>query len=370
MNLLFLIRSLEVGGAERQLVELATGLSQRGHQVQVAVFYPTGPFMAILQARGIPVVSLDKRSRWDVFGPLRQLARVVTTGNVQAVFGFMPVENVLSLSTRLLRRRPALVWRLSTSNFNCGHYERMVAFTYRLQRLLMRWADRVVTNSMAALQEHGLSGDRRAVLIPNGIDTEELRPDAEAGHRWRAQQGIDAMATVIAMVGRMDPIKRIDLFLRAAAAARDAGARAVFMVIGPHAQDYVDALQASADAQRLGAQLQWRGTQSDRRALYNALDCVVNCSDSEGLSNVLAEAMACGTPVIATDVGHSRQLAGAHGTIIPPDDAAALQAAIERAGPEGAAGREARHRYIAGNYGLARLLDETERVLNGAVGGA
>ena len=57
--IVFLVRSLDMGGAERQLVELAKGLHARAWQVEVVTFYPTGPLRALLEAAGVPVFSLD-----------------------------------------------------------------------------------------------------------------------------------------------------------------------------------------------------------------------------------------------------------------------------------------------------------------------
>ena len=68
MKVVFLIRALNFGGAERQLVALARGLQRRGHEVAVAVFYSGGALESELKEAGIPIRSLEKRGRWDVFG--------------------------------------------------------------------------------------------------------------------------------------------------------------------------------------------------------------------------------------------------------------------------------------------------------------
>ena len=68
MNVLFLVRTLAFGGAERQLVALARGLHERGHHVRIMVFYPGGPLEPEARAAGIPIISVDKRGRWDLLG--------------------------------------------------------------------------------------------------------------------------------------------------------------------------------------------------------------------------------------------------------------------------------------------------------------
>ena len=64
-KILFITRSLNIGGAERQLIELAAGLSRAGRAVQVATFYSGGTLEPLLASYGVPHVSLEKRGRWD-----------------------------------------------------------------------------------------------------------------------------------------------------------------------------------------------------------------------------------------------------------------------------------------------------------------
>ena len=68
MHIVFLARSLDFGGAERQLVLLARGLHERGHRVEVVVFYAGGELEGELGRVGVPVHDLRKRGRWDLFG--------------------------------------------------------------------------------------------------------------------------------------------------------------------------------------------------------------------------------------------------------------------------------------------------------------
>ncbi len=96
-QLLFLARSLQQGGAERQLVALASGLHQRGWPVTVVCFYGGGTFQPDLERAGVPLVDLKKRGRWDVFGFLWRLWRVLRKTNADIVHGYLPVANMMAL---------------------------------------------------------------------------------------------------------------------------------------------------------------------------------------------------------------------------------------------------------------------------------
>src|SRR3954453_1854814 len=75
--ILLLVRALSFGGAERQIVNLATGLARRGHKVTVATFYSGGAFESTLSGGNPACLKLEKRGRWDVLGFLRRILRAV-----------------------------------------------------------------------------------------------------------------------------------------------------------------------------------------------------------------------------------------------------------------------------------------------------
>src|SRR4028119_883713 len=92
----FLIRSLHAGGAERQLVELASGLHARGHRVLVATYYPGGVLREELAARGVRVTYLGKSGRWDLAGFFRRLVRALRQERPDVLYSFLGTSNVLA----------------------------------------------------------------------------------------------------------------------------------------------------------------------------------------------------------------------------------------------------------------------------------
>ncbi|MEK7801721.1 MAG: glycosyltransferase, partial [Pseudomonadota bacterium] len=95
-SVMFLARSLERGGAERQLVLLATGLAARGHLVSVAVFYGGGIYEAELASAGVRIVDLRKQGRWDFLPFLCRLVRVLRIERPATLHGYLTVPNVLA----------------------------------------------------------------------------------------------------------------------------------------------------------------------------------------------------------------------------------------------------------------------------------
>src|SRR5215510_743162 len=96
MKIVFLARSLDYGGAERQLVIIAKGLRERGHSVTVALFYSGGPLESELREAGIRLQPLYKTGRWDVLAFLIRLIRLIAHERPDVVHGYLGMPNILT----------------------------------------------------------------------------------------------------------------------------------------------------------------------------------------------------------------------------------------------------------------------------------
>jgi glycosyltransferase involved in cell wall biosynthesis len=306
VRLVFLIRSLQVGGAERQLVELAKGLDQTVFDVTVLCFYGGGEFSQELSNANISVISLDKSGRWDI--PVF-LGRLIT----------------------LLRKlRPdRVVWGIEAAGLDLSQFDRVERLTSRLEALLSRLPDLIVFNSFAGRDHYVSSGfaDSRTVVIHNGIDTKRFAPDTKSRARFRASWKIPEGALLIGVVGRLDPLKDHQTFLKAAARFAHNRPDARFLCIGGGPEKYLHDLRGLANDLGLTNKVSWTGfILDDMPAAYNALDICCSSSYTEGTSNAVAEAMACGVPCVVTDVGDSKLIVGETGILVPPKNPEALSA--------------------------------------------
>jgi glycosyltransferase involved in cell wall biosynthesis len=221
-----------------------------------------------------------------------------------------------------------------------------------LARRMMLWAARRSAASVAVCQaladillDWGLPRERLRVLR-NGVDLQRFRPQPAASARTRL--GLDG-APLLLSVGNLVDVKGHDLTIDALARLRERwpGVRLCIVGEGPLRQRLLD------QALRLGlqdhVQLPGRVSQEALPAWYSAADALILSSRSEGWANVLLEAMACGTPVVATDVGGSAEvLAGsAVGVLVGRREPAALAAAVERL-LESAPSRELVRRHAEG----------------------
>lgn len=368
MRVLFLIRSLTQGGAERQLATLAAGLVARGHDVDVAVLYGGGALESDLVQAGVRVHPLGKRGPWDLVAPLVRLDAALRRTRPHILHSYLDVANVVAALARLRHRRLCVVWGLRASDLDLAHYGLGWRIGFRLEQMLSGIPHVTLVNSEAGRRyrrEHGFRG--RLLVVPNGIDTDWFCPDVAGRARSRAAWGWGD-APVVGHVARVDPMKDHETFLRAAAVVQRHVPRAYWVSVGDAAPAARQELERLAADLGLEGRVVWLGPQRDMASLYPAFDVLVSSSAfGEGFPNVLGEAMASGVPCVATDVGDSAHIVAETGTIVPPRNPAALAEgilAMLKLAPEERAklGEAARHRIVT-MYGERMLIDRTEDIL-------
>lgn len=373
IRVLFLARSLEVGGAERQLIELARALDKERFIVYVATFYDGGALRGELErVPGVMVRSLGKHDRWDLLPFLWRLLRTAREVRPEVVYGYMDVANALALLAGWYARA-RVVWAVRSSNVDFGRYDWAARWTYRAAAGLSRFADLIVVNSWAGREHHVAQGFQpsRMAVVPNGIDTEMFRPDEAARRRVRSEWGVAAEELLVGHVGRLDPMKDHPVLLGAASrvVAQHPGVR--FVCVGNGPEPYRRELAALARELGMEARLVWAGERGDMPAVYSALDLLVSSSCGEGFPNVVGEAMACGVPCVVTDVGDSARIVGDTGIVVPPGEPGALATgmlqALERCRDAGL--RQQARECIVQEFGLERLVGRTEELLQGLLAG-
>ena len=357
----FLVRRLDRGGAERQLIELARGLNKEKFDVTILTFYGGGDFAsAITPASGINVVCLDKSGRWDIVGFLSRLFRTTRRLRPHIVHGYMSVANELSvIAGRACGAR--VVWGLRASASNTLPLSLSDRCLFRAGAFLSYQADRIIINSQCGRSFHAAEGycEERLTVIANGIDTQQFSISTEQRKAVRQEWSVGDEEILIGRAARLDPMKDYPSFLRAAARVGLTLPNVKFACIG----DGTDCSQLHqiAKTEGIANRMIWAGGRADMPAVYNALEICVSSSVSEGFPNAVAEPMACGTPCVATNVGDSALIVGDAGVIVPAGDPDAIADGILRLITNHAQyPRERVRRRITDNFTAERLVARTE----------
>ena len=280
---MFLIRSLGVGGAERQLVTLAAGLASRGHAVRILTCYEPGALGSDLEQQGVSLGSLGQTSALALVGPLARLRDEVRRWRPDILHGYMPTSNLLSaLATSSHGHR--VVWGVRSSGIEWENYGFLARASFGLTRLAARRADLIIANSEAGQRFHAAQGypPDRMIVIPNGIDVERFRPDASVRAQVRAAWGIPPDCTVIAAAARLDPMKDHETLLHAAAASRATLPKAVLVCAGSGSSARRKELEELARSLDVADRVRWLGAGWPMEQLYNGCDLHTSASVSEG----------------------------------------------------------------------------------------
>lgn len=213
---------------------------------------------------------------------------------------------------------------------------------------------------------------RRMLWIPNGVDTERFRPHPQAARSERRRAlGLDDAAVVFGCVASLSPVKRHVDLIDAFAKVRERVPQAHLLLIGQGPLRSEVAAQIAALG--LEGAVHLLGDLADVETILSALDVAVLASSTEGMSNALLEAMACGLPVVATAVGGNLQLVqpDVNGLLVPSYDPPALASAMlalaEAPELRKRMGAAARAR-IERDFSLAGMADSFDRMYRRLLG--
>jgi glycosyltransferase involved in cell wall biosynthesis len=235
-----------------------------------------------------------------------------------------------------------VVWGIHHSNHVAGLTKRSTLLTVRACGVLSgRVPSRIVCCSKTAKSMYAARGfaNEKLTVIPNGFDTDRFRPDSDAAREVRSELGVGADATLIGLVARYDPLKDHATFLRAAAILHKNCPQVRFVLCGDKVDANNQGLVELIGSLGLSGVCHLLGPRRDVPRVFAALDIATSSSISEAFPLAIGEAMSCGVPCVATDVGDSGLMLGDAGKLVPPANPEALAAGWQELLQMGAAGR-------------------------------
>ena len=349
------VTGLGIGGAELMLLKVLSGVDRERFAPSVISLGDVGVVGARIRALGIPVDGVGLPPGAVTPRGLRRLGRLLRSRRPDIVQTWLYHADFLGGLMARVATDAAVIWGLRGAIDRERSKWHTVAVTDACARLSGRVPDRILSCSNELVRLHvdwGYAPEPMTV-IPNGFDVDRLRPDASAAAAVREELRLPADSLLVTLPGRYDPQKDHDTFARAAGRVARARGDVWFALCGNGIDSHNAELWGMLEREGLAERALLLGRRDDMPRLMAASDVVASSSAyGEGFSNVLGEAMACGTPTVSTNVGDAEIVVGDTGLVVPKRDPEALAAAIEDLlGREPASraelGRAARERIVS-----------------------
>ncbi|MCE5278808.1 MAG: glycosyltransferase [Planctomycetaceae bacterium] len=319
-TILHCIPSMGGGGAERQLAYLAAALKDLGWQVHVALRQDGGVNLQRLEASGATVHALGTWHNYDLRNASRIAAIVKRTG-AQLVQSWLTAMDICGSAAA---RRAGVPWILCERGDGRTYPEGFWTLKNALRRRAAPRAAAIVCNSAAAdIYWRVQIASCGHCVIPNIVPLEEIQA---APAFSREQLGATAQDKLLVYAGRLERGKNLPVLLQALAVLRQrVPARLLLCGTGSQAAALADAARRLG----LGQAVLFAGYVDNLWSCLKAADAMVSLSKIEGRPNAVLEAMACGCPLILSDIDAHREIVdGTQAAFVQPDNAAHVAAVL------------------------------------------
>ena len=327
MNIVHVITSLDVGGAELMLLRLCRSLNASGNRNSVVCLFSNPETKNKFLQEKIEVIDLHAGKSVEglfklAFGFFALKEKIGFYPDV--IQGWLPHGNILALLlAKVFYPRAALVWNIRQSLHTWGTNSVMTKGLIRLGASLSSLPDLILFNSQRGFEQHAAIGYSRlrAKVIANGFD---LAAFAGAENRTIRNE-----ALTVVHLGRKDPAKDHATFFRAAILVLKNFPDVTFKCVG-RGVSFDDEELGAIVPEVLRGRFVFMGQRSDVPEILLSSDVYCSSSNAEAFSNAIGEAMAAGLPCVVTDVGDSKTIVGDVGVVVPPRDPPALAKALEK----------------------------------------
>ncbi len=361
-HVVILSTSMGLGGADKQVANLARELVARGFDVEVIALVPLGEIGKRLGEGGVKVSSLDLTKRRLGLRTVWELTLALRRRPPGLLITFMFHANVLGRLIALLAGIPRVVVSIRNERFGSKRRE-------FLERILQPFCDVIVANSRLAgegLVKRRIVSRNRLRIIPNGIAIDRC-PVRASVMETRGSLGLGALPFVWVAVGRLHLQKDYRTLIDAVANLGDIGIPYVVLIAGQDA-GLESALKERVQELGLMEKIQFLGPRKDVEKLLSIANAFVSSSAWEGLPNAVMEALASGVPVVATRVGGVPELIedGHSGFLVQAGDPVGLSKAMSRlmslpAETRITMGKSGRD-HVLSNFGIQAVVDRWEEL--------
>jgi len=353
IKVLHLITSLDTGGAEITLRRLLSRFNRQKFQNIVVSLTCDGPVGAQIRELGVPVHVIGMRRGVPSPSGFWLLWRLICQERPAILQTWLYHSDLVGYFLGRAAGVNSIVWNIRCADTGDMYSRGIRRLTFKALVHFSPRIDTIIANSYAGRAHHEACGylSSHWQVVPNGYDTEQLRPQAAARSWLIGEADLESDDFIIGIVARFDPLKGHEIFLQAASMFAANRSRAKFVMVGSGLEESNIKLMALIDKYGVRKRVRLLGERTDISRVMSGFDIAACTSHSEGFPNMVAEAMACGIPCVATNVGDVERLMDGTGWLVTAGDPAAVTAAWKEAADLSPAlrqrvGKEARARIV------------------------
>jgi glycosyltransferase involved in cell wall biosynthesis len=332
MHCLHIISNLNSGGAERVLYNICCHDKCNTHTV--VSMSNSGFYGSKLEEINIKVFCLNIKSLKDLFIGFIRLRKIIKLHKADVIQTWMYHADLLGGITAYLSGERNVFWNIRHASLSASTTKPMTIIVAKCCAKLSKIIPhKIICCSSEAAKYHIHFGyqKNKIQIISNGYDTANFTPNSELISSFRQKIGVESNVPLIGMVARFSPEKDHDNILRSLQILKKSNKSFFCIFIGMDMDVNNKKLTSWLQSYKLENHTLLLGVQHNIPDFLNVLDLHILSSRSEAFPNVIAEAMACGTPCVSTKVGESEYIIGDTGWVVAPQDPTSLAKKISDA---------------------------------------
>ncbi|YCO03452.1 glycosyltransferase [Vibrio sp. VNB-15] len=324
MKIILVITGLGMGGAEKQVCDLADTYSSLGHDVTILSMH--GEPILKPQSTSVDILSLRmKKSVPGVISAYLKTKKVLKGLEPDVVHSHMVHANIFMRLVRLT----TFIKRLICTAHSCNEGGKLRMLAYKMTQRQGDLLTNVSEEAVEAFVSKGASSPDRIIALHNGIDVNKYRFSEFSRTTYRREIGVNADETLILAVGRLTEAKDYPNLLNAFSSLLLTERKVKLAIIGDG--DKRQELKVLAEELGIEDKVNFIGLSHQVPQWMSAADIFVLSSAWEGFGLVVAEAMATERVAVATDSGGVGEVVSKYGFLVPPRDSHALSGALKQA---------------------------------------
>lgn len=333
IKVMHIITSLHVGGAQTMLLKLLANINKEQYQCEIVSLIGNGDLTKKIEDMGIKVHSLGmKRGGINIISSFFKLISILKKMRPDVVQTWMYHSDLIGgISAKVAGIGSKVVWGIHHSNLSPDVNKKMTLFIVKMCSFFSRWIpEKIVCCSEATKRVHYEYGYdfNKLVVIPNGFDLEDFKPNSNYRKKIREQLGINENQILLGKIARFHPQKDHENLIKAFSILLSQNNDVYLLLCGDGMEWSNRTLVEWIDQHKIPHdRIFLLGRRMDIPKITTALDLAVSSSCGEGFPSVVGEAMACEVPAVVTDVGDSRIIVGDTGLVVKPKDPKSLASA-------------------------------------------